>query len=95
MALQVHQKIMDALGENTDPTQPLHVGSDVKRVDSLFGGVYAEDSGQGICRDVKKFLIHARFHHPLPKSPKALGAQVFGLVRLPRDVECVVPLEIE
>ncbi len=95
MTLQVHEEVMDALGENADPPQPLHVGSDVNRVDPLFGGVNPEDPGQVICRDVKKLLIQAHFHHPLPKSPKALGAQVFGLVRLSRDVERIVPLEVE
>jgi hypothetical protein len=52
VALAVGQKPHDALGDDTDPAEPGHVGADLDRVEALEAGVHPEKPGEILDRVV-------------------------------------------
>lgn len=95
MAFEVDQKLENRLAENTDPPEPAHVGFDVNRIDALVFGVNTEDHGQLVGDGIEHHLVKLIVDHNLAHAVKGLFADVFGIIAFLKDVEGVMPLDIE
>mgnify|MGYP006961702895 CR=1 FL=1 len=72
---------MDALGENADPSQTPHVGTNVDRIDPLPGRVHFEHLGQDPGGHIEKLPVKALFRNHVTERREGLGAHVLGLIR--------------
>ena len=85
LSLQVDQKMQDALGENADPPQMPHVGTDMNGIDPLLGGVHPKHLRQDLRRCRKEFPVqtllsvkHLVIYHILPPLPPLLNSMFLG-----------------
>src|SRR4030042_845855 len=95
MTLQIHQKLLDRVAKQPDPTQVTHVRKQMHRITALLARIHREDLGQLVGNALKQNTVQILLSQQVAHRPKGFGTKITLVIRFIGDTQGIMPPDIK